>query len=133
VKAYTDVTKYYDALHKASKTSPNAGLFAWQADYPAPSNFFELVSCRKIGDVLTNTSGYCSPELEKQIDRALALQSRDQAAAARLWTRVDRAATDTAAIVPFETPKSVDLVSKRVGNYQHHPLFGVLLDQLWVR
>ena len=24
-------------------------------------------------------------------------------------------------------------VSERVGNYQHHPLFGVLLDQLWVR
>ena len=24
-------------------------------------------------------------------------------------------------------------MSKRVGNYQHHPLFGVLLDQLWVR
>jgi hypothetical protein len=24
-------------------------------------------------------------------------------------------------------------VSKRVDNYEHHPLFGVLLDQLWVR
>ena len=31
------------------------------------------------------------------------------------------------------TPRNVDLVSKRVGNYQHHPLFGVLLDQLWVK
>ena len=29
--------------------------------------------------------------------------------------------------------RNVDLVSKRVGNFQHHPLFGVLLDQLWVK
>jgi hypothetical protein len=24
-------------------------------------------------------------------------------------------------------------VSERLGNYQHHPLLGVLLDQVWVR
>jgi hypothetical protein len=29
--------------------------------------------------------------------------------------------------------RSVTLVSKRVGNYQHHPMWGTLLDQLWVR
>ena len=47
--------------------------------------------------------------------------------------RTKETATNTAAIVPIETPKSVDLVSKRVGNYERNPLFGVLLDQLWVR
>jgi hypothetical protein len=36
-------------------------------------------------------------------------------------------------VVPTHTLRNIDLVSKRVGNYQHHPLFGVLLDQLWVR
>jgi len=35
--------------------------------------------------------------------------------------------------VPGTTPRNVDLISKQVGNFQHHPLFGVLLDQLWVR
>jgi len=24
-------------------------------------------------------------------------------------------------------------VSKRVGNYRYHPLWGVLIDQLWIR
>jgi hypothetical protein len=24
-------------------------------------------------------------------------------------------------------------VSKRVGNFQHHPMWGTLLEQLWVR
>jgi hypothetical protein len=37
---------------------------------------------------------------------------------------------DQAIWVSTYTPRNTDLVSKRVGNYQHHPLFGVLLDQL---
>jgi peptide/nickel transport system substrate-binding protein len=133
VKYYSDIRKYYDALQKAPKTLPHAGLNGWVADYPAPSNFIEVLSCRKLDDPGQNPAHYCSQEFERKINSAVALQSRDQTAAARLWTQIDRAATDTAAIVPFATPRSVDLVSKRVGNYQHHPLFGVLLDQLWVR
>jgi hypothetical protein len=35
--------------------------------------------------------------------------------------------------VATNNPRNVDLVSKRVGNFQHHPLFGVLLDKLWVK
>jgi hypothetical protein len=31
------------------------------------------------------------------------------------------------------TPNATDFVSKRVGNYQFHPLWGLLIDQLWVR
>jgi hypothetical protein len=27
----------------------------------------------------------------------------------------------------------VDLLSGRTGNYQHNPVWGVLLDQLWVQ
>jgi hypothetical protein len=54
-------------------------------------------------------------------------------AAAKLRAEVDRDATNLAALVATYTTRNVDLVSKRVGNYQHHPLFGVLLDQLWVR
>jgi hypothetical protein len=30
-------------------------------------------------------------------------------------------------------PRNAALVSKRVGNYQSHPLLGTLLDQLWVK
>ena len=41
---------------------------------------------------------------------------------------------DRAAVVPLITHKSLDFVSKRVGNYQSNPYpVGVLLDQLWVR
>jgi hypothetical protein len=31
------------------------------------------------------------------------------------------------------TPRVVDFTSERVGNYQYHPVGGILIDQLWVR
>ena len=91
------------------------------------------MSCSSLKQPLINASHFCSRKLDGDIQRALALQTRDPAAATRLWTTIDRNATNAAAIVPMYTPRSVDLVSKRVGDYQHHPLWGVLLDQLWVR
>jgi peptide/nickel transport system substrate-binding protein len=133
VRSFTDSSSYIRALAKAPRTQPQAGINGWFADYPAPSNFFSILSCRTANDPTANPSLFCSRSLDHQIDRALALQSQDQAAAATLWTEVDRKATNAAAIVPMYTLRSVDLVSKRVGNYQHHPLWGVLLDQLWVQ
>jgi hypothetical protein len=35
--------------------------------------------------------------------------------------------------VPLVNPKAVDVLSKRVGNYQDSPPLGLLIDQLWVR
>jgi len=78
-------------------------------------------------------SGFCSREFDAKVKHASVLQAQDQDAAAKLWAEVDRDLTNLAPLVPTYTPRNVDLVSKRVGNYQHHPLFGVLLDQLWVR
>jgi hypothetical protein len=31
------------------------------------------------------------------------------------------------------TPGWIDLVSRRLGNYQPHPVWGMLLDQVWVK
>jgi hypothetical protein len=35
--------------------------------------------------------------------------------------------------IPLVNPKDVVFVSKRVGNYQRHPVLGTLISQLWVR
>lgn len=49
------------------------------------------------------------------------------------WQRIDREISDKAPWVPLFNPESLDLLSKRVGNYQYNPNgFGVLIDQLWV-
>ena len=85
------------------------------------------------GDPRISLSGFCSRQLDAKVRRATAVQAQNREAAARLWAGADRDVTNSAPLVPAYTPRNVDLVSKRVGNYQHHPLFGVLLDQLWVR
>jgi peptide/nickel transport system substrate-binding protein len=126
-------TAYFRALENAPPNSPQAGLSGWTADYPAASNFFALVSCSTVRDPSVNASRFCSRELEAKLKHATVLQAQDQGAAAKLWAEVDRDTTNLAAVVPTHTLRNIDLVSKRVGNYQHHPLFGVLLDQLWVR
>jgi len=133
VKFFSDGRKYYTALAKTTTTQLQAGTNGWLADYPAPSNFFTILRCSQAHDPTENSARFCSRPLEREIDHALALQSQDPAAAAAAWAKVDRDATDAVAILPTYTPRSVDLVSKRVGNYQHHPLWGVLLDQLWVK
>ena len=40
--------------------------------------------------------------------------------------------TDQAPWLALVDPRGTDLVSARVGNYQRHLQWGVLLDQLWV-
>jgi hypothetical protein len=46
---------------------------------------------------------------------------------------VDRDITDKAPWVTFANGVFVEAISTRVGNYQHSPQWGTLLDQLWVR
>jgi len=135
VKIFPDISAYFDALAKARPSElPHSAINGWGADYPAASNFFiGLLSCSTAGDPSVNLSGFCSRTLDAKIKHASVVQAQDQDAAAKLWAEVDREATNLAPFVPTYTPRNVDLVSKRVGNYQHHPLFGVLLDQLWVR
>ena len=67
------------------------------------------------------------------MQRALAVQARDQHAANELWARLERELVHRGIVVPLVNPKQIDLVSRRVGNYQRHPLLGILISQLWVR
>jgi len=106
-----------------------AGLLSWFADYPAASNYIgTLFSCST-----PNSSQFCDRGVESRMQRANALQTTDTYLANRLWARIDRNIVDLAPVVPLTTLKQVDIVSRRVGNYQYNPQWGVLLGQLWVR
>ena len=48
------------------------------------------------------------------------------------WAAVDRQIVDQAPTIGLLVPQGVDLVSKRVTNYQLNPVWGVILSQLWV-
>jgi YVTN family beta-propeller protein len=105
-----------------------AGLFTWFADYPAASNYIaKLFSCG------FNLSNFCDRAVDMQIRHALELQMTDPYLANQLWAKLDRALVDKAPVVPLFTLKTVDLVSRRVGNYQYSMQWGTLLAQLWVR
>ena len=69
----------------------------------------------------------------REIARALSLQTTDPGAASRLWSKVDHDVVDKAPWLFLQNPLTLVLVSRRVGNYQHNPQWGALLDQLWVR
>ena len=108
----------------------------WGADYPTASDFIELkLSCREYRPQsdFNNNIGFCDPAVDRQIDRAIALQVARPPEANTLWGKIDHELSDRAVWLPTVTPKTADFVSKRVGNYQFHPLWGVLVDQLWVR
>jgi peptide/nickel transport system substrate-binding protein len=107
-----------------------------RTNYPTASDFIELkLSCRQFrpNSDFNNNIGFCDHAIDRKIDRAIALQIARPQEANALWAKIDHELVDRAVWLPTVTPKTSDFISKRVGNYQFHPLWGVLTDQLWVR
>jgi len=118
---------YYPAIH-APPEPVNIWWDGWVSDYLAPSAFIQpLFGC---GEEFSTS---CDRRIDAQMNRALAQQSLDPTAANALWESVDRQLADAAPTVPLFNRQHLTLVSDRVGNVQHHPLWGVLYDQLWVK
>jgi YVTN family beta-propeller protein len=120
-----------------SRARPQIGWFTWFQDFPAPSDTIEpLLSCRSFvpGDPgQVNFAEFCDPRIDAQIRHAEALQTRDPTGAGAAWGRIDHELVDRAPWVPLYNPQALTALSERVGNYQYHPFWQVLLDQLWVR
>ena len=107
----------------------------WLADFPSPSTFFRpLLSCRSADEPDTNNwARFCDPHVDALTSQAQAAQLTDPAAARRLWAQADHIVTDQAPYVPIENGGTAGFVSSRAGNYQESPVYGPLLDQMWVR
>jgi peptide/nickel transport system substrate-binding protein len=78
------------------------------------------------------SGGFCNKQIDAAIRQALHLQLTTPPAANRLWAKVDRLIVNSAPIIPLVSAKWIEFVSKRVRDYQYHPAFAMLLDQLWV-
>jgi peptide/nickel transport system substrate-binding protein len=107
----------------------------WAADFPSPSTFFgPLLSCQSAADPSTNNfAGFCDPRVDTLASQARAAQLADPAAARRLWAQADRIVTDEAPYVPILNVSNAGFISARTGDYQASPVYGPLLDQMWVR
>ena len=120
-----------------SRQRTQIGWFSWYQDYPAPSGFIRtLLTCQSFlpgnpGNI--NAAEFCNHRIDAQVIQALALQPHDPSAAWALWARIDHEIVGQAPWVPLYNPRSLVVLSVRVGNYQFDPYWPVLIDQLWVR
>ena len=120
-----------------SRQRTQVGWFSWYQDYPAPSDFISpLLTCHSFlpgNPANLNAAEFCNQQIDAQVKEALALQPHDPGAAAALWARIDHQIVNQAPWVPIYNPRSLVMLSRRVGNYQFDPYWSVLIDQLWVR
>ncbi len=114
-----------------SRTKAQIGTLPWGPDNPGPSGFLPgtCASFLPRNPRNSNVAQFCEPRIDRLVEKALSEQVTNPNAARRLWERIDREITDQALWMPLVNPKTVDVLSKRVGNYQ----YGVLIDQLWVK
>jgi peptide/nickel transport system substrate-binding protein len=76
---------------------------------------------------------FCDPSIDRAIAHAHTVQATNPRAADALWAELDRRLVDAAVWAPLIDERGIEFVSTRVRNYQSHPYWGLLADQLWVR
>jgi hypothetical protein len=79
------------------------------------------------------TGGFCDPDIDQRMNQATRLQLTNPRSAHQRWSSIEHGLIDRAPFVPVAYANLVNLLSERVGNYQSHPQWGPLLDQMWVR
>jgi peptide/nickel transport system substrate-binding protein len=114
----------------------NVGWSAWYQDYPAPSDFLNvLLGCGNIhpnSDASPNIAAFCDQAVQSKINQAEAMGATNPSGAAALWTQVDHADTDAAPWVDMYNPKQIDFLSKNVHGYSWSPQWYILIDRLWL-
>jgi len=120
-----------------TKNKVQINVQQWYQDYPAASDFlYILFGCESFhpgSDSSINIAGFCNKRINAQMHKALELGTRDETGANVLWSRIDRMVTDQAPMATLFTPKHIDFVSKRVGNFTFSKQFYWLVDQSWVK
>ena len=106
-----------------------SSLVTWYPDNTVAGSLFDFFTCNDPN----NLSHFCDPGFDAQIKKAHEIEQTDVAAAGDAWAKADRMLVDEAPIAALVNQLENDFVSARVGNYQHHPQWAILLDQLWVQ
>ena len=112
-------------------------LTDWYQDYPAPSDFlYVLLGCANFhpgSDSSINTAGFCNQAIEAQMQQALKTAVADQPAADEMWAKIDKEVMEQAPVAPLFTPKHLDFVSKRLGNYTYSDQLHMIFSKAWVQ
>jgi peptide/nickel transport system substrate-binding protein len=109
----------------------------WYQDYPAPSDFLNvLLGCGTFhpgSDNSPNIAGFCDKDIQAKMDHALTTGITDPAAAAKEWAQIDKLTVDQSPVAVLFTPKYIDFLSKRVGNYVFNAQYYWQHDLSWVQ
>jgi peptide/nickel transport system substrate-binding protein len=120
-----------------TKNKVQLALTSWYQDYPAASDFLNvLLSCASYhpgSDSSINIAGFCDKGVDAQMQDALKTERTSMPTANQKWGQIDQAVMAKSPLVPLFTPKLVDFVSTKVGNYQFSKQFYMLVSQLWVK
>jgi peptide/nickel transport system substrate-binding protein len=129
-----------DIQYPYIQNSKNKVQFAfsnWFADYPAASDFLQiLLGCGSFhpnSNSSPNIAEFCHKGIQAQMDKAGQTAIEDPAAANTMWQQVDKAMADQAPWVAMFNPKQLNFVSKRVKGFQFSPQWYFLLDQASVQ
>jgi peptide/nickel transport system substrate-binding protein len=130
-------TNQYPFVQNSANSSKwNVAWSAWYQDYPAPSDFLNvLLGCgtiHKNSDASPNIAEFCDPSIQKLINQAEGEEATDPSGAAKLWTTIDHEDTQQAPWVDLYNPKQIDFLAKNVHGYEWNPQWYILIDQLWL-
>ncbi|MER8873150.1 ABC transporter substrate-binding protein [Mesorhizobium sp. M0814] len=122
---------------KNSNNNVQISITQWYPDYPAASNFlYVLLSCASFtpgSDNAQNSAQFCDQGFDAKMNAALKQAISDPEGANRAWADIDREAMEKSPVLPLITPKHVDFVSKRLGNFVFSNQFLFVFSQAWVK
>ena len=126
-----------DTYAQNTKNKVQINVQQWYQDYPAASDFlYVLFGCESFhpgSDSSINIAGFCDKKINAQMLAALKLEQTDFPGANNLWSKIDRQVTDASPSATLFTPRHIDFLSKRVGNFVFSKQFYWLVDQSWVQ
>jgi peptide/nickel transport system substrate-binding protein len=132
----TTSVQYAFVQNSANSAKWNVGWSDWYQDYPAASDFLNvLLGCGTIrpnSDASPNIAAFCDQSIQSKIDQAESMQATNPSGAATLWTQVDQADTNAAPWVALYNPKLIDFLSSNVHGYVFNPQWYILIDRLWL-
>lgn len=120
-----------------TKNKVQINVQQWYQDYPAASDFLNILfgcdSFHPGSDSSINIAGFCDKKIDAEMKDALKTALTDEAAANKEWAKIDKQVTDASPMATMFTPKHIDFVSKRVGNFTFSKQFYWLVSQSWVQ
>jgi peptide/nickel transport system substrate-binding protein len=120
-----------------SKNKVQFAYSSWFADYPAASDFLNiLLGCGSIhpnSNSSPNIAEFCDKGIQAQMDKAGQTALEDANAANGLWQQVDKDVADAAPWVAMFNPKQLNFTSSRVKGFTFSPQWYFLLAQASVK